>query len=68
MRFGDVNPSSTAAFRATTAASPPITLHRKRCACGAVVTAKRLTQYGACAPCVAALEQQRAQQAFSSSP
>jgi hypothetical protein len=62
MKFGTADPNSTAAFRATTAATPPITLRRKRCACGAVVTAKRLTQFGACAACVTALEQQRAQQ------
>jgi hypothetical protein len=54
MKFGTADPNSTAAFRATTAATPPITLRRKRCACGVVVTAKQLTQFGGCVACVRA--------------
>ena len=38
-------------FRERTAAMPPITLRRKRCACGKQVTAKQLEQYGRCASC-----------------
>jgi hypothetical protein len=52
MKFGTANPSSTELYRANTAASTPITLRRKRCACGAVTTAKQLNQYGACTKCV----------------
>lgn len=52
MRFGTANPSSTALYREQTAASVPMDLRRKRCACGKVVTAKQLQQYGMCDPCV----------------
>ncbi len=39
-------------FRQRTNEMTPITLRRKRCACGKVVTAKQLQQYGKCMPCV----------------
>jgi hypothetical protein len=60
MKFGTANPSSTELYRDRTAASTPITLRRKRCACGAVVTAKQLHQYGACARCVPTTASQKA--------
>jgi len=41
-------------YRERTAASPPVSLVRKRCACGKVVTAKQLVQYGKCGACVRA--------------
>ena len=59
MKYGCGNPVATELYRERTAASAPISLNRKRCACGKVVTAKQLTQYGMCDPCVrtaAALE------------
>lgn len=52
MKWGIANPYSTEAYRAQTASSPPLSLRRKRCECGAVVSAKQLTQYGACTRCV----------------
>jgi len=39
-------------YRERTAASPPVSLRRRRCTCGKMITAKQLTQYGACATCV----------------
>lgn len=39
-------------FRERTATMKTVTLRRKQCACGKVVTAKQLVQYGACASCV----------------
>jgi hypothetical protein len=54
MTMGFANPSTTALYRAQTAASIPLTLRRKHCACGKVVTAKQLHQYGACDPCARA--------------
>jgi hypothetical protein len=55
MKWGTGNPSSTDLYRDRTAASvPPISLRRKRCDCGKVVTAKQLQQYGACGSCVRA--------------
>lgn len=52
MKWGTGNPSSTELYRDRTAANVPISLRRKRCACGKVLTAKQLQQYGACASCV----------------
>lgn len=43
---------STELYRERTAAEPAVSLRRKRCACGKVVTAKQLVQYGACSACV----------------
>jgi hypothetical protein len=54
MSWGTADPSLTALYRAQTAVLVPITLIRKRCSCGKVVTAKQLRQYGACNPCVRA--------------
>jgi len=45
-------------YRERTAAEPPVTLRRKKCTCGKVVTAKQLVQYGACASCVRAAAKQ----------
>lgn len=39
-------------YRERTAAMQPVSLRRKKCACGQVVTAKQLVQYGVCAACV----------------
>jgi len=53
MKMGFANPANAEFYRATTAASSaPVTLRRKRYACGAVITAKQLNQYGVCAKCV----------------
>jgi hypothetical protein len=41
-------------YRQRTAEMTPISLRRKTCACGRVVTAKQLVQYGRCDPCVRA--------------
>jgi hypothetical protein len=49
--MSDLTPTSCL-YRERTAAAPPVSLRRRRCACGKVVTAKQLTQYGACAACV----------------
>jgi len=51
-RWGTPSRVSTDIYREQTAAARPITLRRQRCACGKVVTAKQLVQYGACASCV----------------
>lgn len=45
---------STDLYRERTAAEPAVSLRRKRCACGKVVTAKQLVQYGACNTCARA--------------
>lgn len=54
MTWGIAKPSSIELYRDKTAASVPMSLRRKRCACSKVVTAKQLVQYGACAGCVRA--------------
>jgi hypothetical protein len=54
MKFGTATPYSIEVYRAQTAASVSLSLRRKRCACGAVVTAKQLAQYRACNACVRA--------------
>ena len=50
--WGTPSRVSTDIYRERTASERPITLRRRRCACGKVVTAKQLVQYGACASCV----------------
>jgi len=50
--WGTPSRISSDLYRERTAAMPPVSLRRRRCACGKVVTAKQLTQYGACAACV----------------
>jgi hypothetical protein len=50
--WGTPSRISSDLYRERTAATPPVSLSRRRCACGKVVTAKQLTQYGACAACV----------------
>lgn len=50
--WGTLSRVSTELYRERTAASPPVTLRRKKCACGKVVTVKQLVQYGACVTCV----------------
>lgn len=52
MTWGLSNPSAVELYRQQTATDVPVTLRRKRCACGKVVTAKQLNQYGACDACV----------------
>ena len=51
MKLGFSNPSSISLYRAQTVANDPITLRRKRCACGKVVTARQLQQQGGCDRC-----------------
>ena len=51
MKWGTPSPISTERYREQTAASAPMRLHRKRCACGKVVTAKQLAQQGGCNAC-----------------
>jgi len=50
--WGTPSRISSDLYRERTAATPPVSLRRRRCACGKVVTAKQLTQYGACITCV----------------
>lgn len=45
---------SSELYRERTAVSVEYSLRRKRCACGKIVTAKQLQQYGACSACVRA--------------
>jgi hypothetical protein len=52
MTWGLSNPSAVELYRQQTASSVPITLRRKRCTCGKVLTAKQLQQYGVCESCV----------------
>ena len=56
--FGSASRLSSDIYREQTAASRPMSLRRRRCGCGKVVTAKQLTQYGACAACVSAAASQ----------
>jgi len=51
--WGTPSRISSDLYRERTAATPPVSLRRRRCACGKVVTAKQLTQYSACAACAA---------------
>lgn len=51
MRWGTPSRLSTELYREQTAAKPPISLRRKQCACGKVVTAKQLVQQGGCDAC-----------------
>jgi hypothetical protein len=63
MKWGLLGPASIALYRAQTAADVPITLRCKRCACGKVVTAKQLNQYGGCDMCVRAAAANTAREA-----
>jgi len=56
--FGSTSRLSSDLYRAETAASRPITLRRRRCTCGKVVTAKQLVQCGACNSCFRAAADQ----------
>ena len=51
MKWGTPSRLHTDLYREQTAAKPPITLRRKQCACGKVVTAKQLVQQGGCDAC-----------------
>lgn len=51
MRFGTPSASTLDRFRENTATATPISLRRKRCTCGKVVTAKQLAQQGVCNAC-----------------
>lgn len=51
MRWGTPSPVSTERYREQTAAGAPISLRRKQCACGKIVTAKQLAQQGGCDAC-----------------
>lgn len=52
--WGTPSRIATDIYRERTAAEPPVSLRRKKCACGKVVTAKQLVQYGACVMCARA--------------
>jgi len=52
--WGTPSRISSDLYRERTASTPPVSLRRRRYACGKVVTAKQLTQYGACTMCVRA--------------
>lgn len=54
MKAGIPSRLSSDLYRDRTAAALQISLRRKRCACGKIVTAKQLQQYGACDPCARA--------------
>lgn len=56
--WGTPSRVSTDLYREQTATTRPISLRRRRCACGKVVTAKQLVQYGACVACVRAAASQ----------
>lgn len=56
--WGTPSRIATDIYRERTAAARPITLRRRRCACGKCVTAKQLVQYGACVTCVRAAASQ----------
>lgn len=56
--FGSTSRLSSDLYREQTASDRPITLRRRRCACGKCVTAKQLVQYGACVTCVRAAASQ----------
>ena len=51
MRFGTPSAGTLERFRERTATAIPISLRRKQCACGKIVTAKQLVQHGACNTC-----------------
>ncbi|WP_027864282.1 hypothetical protein [Massilia alkalitolerans] len=51
MRFGTPSASTLDRFRENTANATPISLRRKQCACGKIVTAKQLVQQGGCNAC-----------------
>lgn len=54
MRFGTPSAGTLERFRERTATATPISLRRKQCACGKIVTAKQLVQHGACNACAQA--------------
>ena len=56
--WGTPSRVSTDLYREQTATDRPITLRRRRCACGKCVTAKQLVQYGACVTCMRAAANQ----------
>lgn len=58
MRFGTPNAGTLERFRERTATSSPISLRRKQCACGKIVTAKQLVQQGGCNICFQAAQKQ----------
>lgn len=59
MKWGMPSPVSTELYRERTAAKPPISLRRKQCACGKIVTAKQLTQQSGCDACARQAATQR---------
>ncbi len=58
MKWGAPSRVRTDIYREQTATERPVSLRRRRCACGKVVTAKQLVEYGACASCVRAAANQ----------
>ena len=63
MRWGTPSPVSTERYREQTAAGAPISLRRKQCACGKIVTAKQLVQQGGCNACARHAGQNHAKKA-----
>jgi hypothetical protein len=51
MGWGIPSRVSSDLYRERTAMAAPVTLRRKRCACGKIVTAKQLTQQVGCDAC-----------------
>ncbi len=51
MKFGTLSAGGLERFRENTASTAPISLRRKQCACGKIVTAKQLVQQGSCDAC-----------------
>lgn len=56
--WGTPSRVSSDLYREQTATERPITLRRRRCACGKCLTAKQLVQYGTCVACVRAAASQ----------
>jgi hypothetical protein len=57
MSWGTPSRISSDLYRERTAATAPVTLRRKHCRCGTIVTAKQLAQQGACTACTRAANQ-----------
>jgi hypothetical protein len=51
MKFGTLSAGGLERFRKNTATTTPISLRRKQCTCGKIVTAKQLVQQGGCNAC-----------------
>jgi hypothetical protein len=60
MSWALAKPGNVDMYRARTAVSAPVTLRRKRCACGKVVTAKQIIHQGGCDACAHAAAAKKA--------